>query len=515
MKSHTRAMQRWTAVVLTVLLAVTAIFSQTMIASASDDNVYVKQMGSGYCTLASATMMLRSKGKIEGMSSWTSITQQSLKSTAWISGAGLRHSFTYAGMSVSYGNFTESDIKSTLIAMLKKHPEGVEIYERALPHAILLTRYDSGTDTFYCADPALSASERTLASSYLRHVSSSSTTAGVQQDIIDGLDSYWYISKYNSEASAAYDSSDLNSGTSDSSSTDTSSDSSTSTDTSDSSSSTDTSSDSSTSTDTSDSTATSDDSTDTSTDTSNENTGVLDDSSVSTDTTDEIVDSSSSDSGVISDGENVITEDSDAVKVKFDKTRDFSTVSFSDVETADWFYSAVQSAYEMALMTGISDTEFGVDGDVTIAQSVTIAARIYAQIEAFTGVEMPDFTPASGEAWYTPYADYAYEKGIIGTKYYTLTQVEPDRAATRAEFAEILSEALPSAALSAINYVASGSIPDVDENTSAGEAIYMLYRAGVLAGSTDGLYHPDSTVTRSEVAAIVSRMADYTQRIAL
>lgn len=509
MKSHTRARQRWTAVVLTVLLAVTAIFSQTMIASASDENVYVKQMGSGYCTLASATMMLRSKGKIENMSSWTSITQQSLKSTAWINGAGLRHSFTYAGMSVSYGNFTESDIKSTLIAMLKKHPEGVEIYERALPHAILLTRYDSSTDTFYCADPALSASERTLASSYLRHVSSSSTTAGVQQDIIDGLDSYWYISKYNSEASAAYDSSDLNSGTSDSSSADTSSDSSTSTDTSDSSS-TDTSSDSSTSTDTSDSTSTSDDSTTT----SNENIGVLDDSSVSSDTTDQIVDSSSSDSGVISDG-GVIAEQSGVVKVKFDRTRDFSTVSFSDVESTDWFYSSVQSAYEMSLMTGISDTEFGVDGDVTIAQSVTIAARIYAQIEAFSGVSMPDFTPAQGEAWYTPYADYAYEKGIIGTKYYTLTQVEPDRAATRAEFAEILSDALPSAALSAINYVASGSIPDVDENTSAGEAIYMLYRAGVLAGSTDGLYHPDSTVTRSEVAAIVSRMADYTLRVAL
>ena len=105
MKSHSRTARRGIAIALTAVLALTAVFAQSLAVSAADENVYCKQMGKGYCTLASATMMLRSKGKLENMSGWTSITQSTLKSTAWLNGAGLRHSFTYKGMSVSYGDF--------------------------------------------------------------------------------------------------------------------------------------------------------------------------------------------------------------------------------------------------------------------------------------------------------------------------------------------------------------------------------------------------------------------------
>ena len=39
-----------------------------------------------------------------------------------------------------------------------------------------------------------------------------------------------------------------------------------------------------------------------------------------------------------------------------------------------------------------------------------------------------------------------------------------------------------------------------------------LYRSGILEGS-DGLFHPDNTLTRAEAAAILSRMADRSLRV--
>ena len=534
MKSHSRTARRGIAIALTAVLALTAVFAQSLAVSAADENVYCKQMGKGYCTLASATMMLRSKGKLENMSGWTSITQSTLKSTAWLNGAGLRHSFTYKGMSVSYGDFGKSSqTKATLLAMLKKHPEGIEIYERALPHAIFLTRYDSSTDTFYCADPALSASERTLASSYLRHVSSSSAAAKVQEDIIRGLDSYWYISKYNSTASSAYDNSDVASDTGTKNSGSASNTGNTTAKPSDNTGNTTAKPSDNTgnttakpSDNTGNTTAEPSDNTGTAGD-NNEDTdvtkpdtdntdGVLDDSNVSKQNTDQIADGGGSAAGIISDGgSDTGTVTAEAVKVKFDKVNSFSGISFSDVESNDWFYSSVQSAYEMALMNGVSDSEFGTDVEVTISQAVTIAARIHAIYASFKGTAVPDFTPAGGEPWYAPYADYAYESGVIGTKYYSIMQVEPDTIATRAQFAEILSGALPAEALASVNTVPAGSVSDVDINTTAGKAIYELYRAGVLAGTSDGTFNPDSSIKRTEVAAIVSRMADSDMRVAL
>lgn len=80
-------------------------------------------------------------------------------------------------------------------------------------------------------------------------------------------------------------------------------------------------------------------------------------------------------------------------------------------------------------------------------------------------------------------------------------------AATRAQFAAILARALPAEALTAQNSVPVDSVPDVPASAAGG--IYTLYRAGILTGS-DGkrTFNPNSTISRAEVAAIVTRMAD-------
>ena len=60
-----------------------------------------------------------------------------------------------------------------------------------------------------------------------------------------------------------------------------------------------------------------------------------------------------------------------------------------------------------------------------------------------------------------------------------------------------------------INWVINGAIPDVPMSSDYADAVYMLYRAGVLVGSdSTGKFNPDSTITRAEAAALITRIVD-------
>lgn len=179
--------------------------------------------------------------------------------------------------------------------------------------------------------------------------------------------------------------------------------------------------------------------------------------------------------------------------------------TFSDVQPGDWFYDSVKTAYEYGLMVGNSPTTFDPNGNVTIAETVTVAARLHSLF--YKGESLFE----QSAPWYQSYVDYALANKIIATEY-----ADYSRAATRAEYATILSAAFPDSALARINQVPDNSIPDVKVSDPYGKAVYRLYRAGVLTGTDDkGTFSADSSIQRSEVAAIVSRMADPSKRVAL
>lgn len=192
--------------------------------------------------------------------------------------------------------------------------------------------------------------------------------------------------------------------------------------------------------------------------------------------------------------------------VEFPRPEKYAAGRFRDVTAADWFASAVADAYELGLMDGVSGTEFDAMGSVTLAQAITMAARVHS-IYA-TGAE--SFPSSGGSRWYQVYLDYAYDHDLIDGKMYN-SNVEGK--ATRAQFAEIFSRSMPSDGLIAINQIADNAIPDVSLTDSFGPDVYRLYRAGVLTGSdARGTFHPGDSITRAEAAAIVARMGDSTAR---
>lgn len=157
-------------------------------------------------------------------------------------------------------------------------------------------------------------------------------------------------------------------------------------------------------------------------------------------------------------------------------------------------------------MQGTGKGEFEPGMTITLAETVALAARIHSIYH--TGAA--EF--AQGSPWYQVYLDYAGENGIFTAEAAT----SPKTYAHRDQFSAILASALPAEVLEPINTVDDGMIPDVPEGAAHYDAIYLLYRAGVLTGSDGkGTFHPDTVIDRSSVAALVTRLVRPSLRQAL
>ena len=184
----------------------------------------------------------------------------------------------------------------------------------------------------------------------------------------------------------------------------------------------------------------------------------------------------------------------------FQKVHSYTEGQFTDVAAESWCAESVRAAVEYGLMDGVGGGRFAPDGSLTLAQTVVMACRIHS---IYLG-EAPDFS--GGEPWYQPYLDYALDSGLITRDY---SDGELGQAVTRADFAVIVGAALPDEALPEISSIEEGAIPDVTAEDPCYEAVYRLYRAGVLTGNdASGTFAPDSGINRGSAAALVSRMVD-------
>ena len=59
----------------------------------------------------------------------------------------------------------------------------------------------------------------------------------------------------------------------------------------------------------------------------------------------------------------------------FVKTGSYTEGQFADVPATEWYASEVASAFELGLMNGTGGGLFAPDGDVTVAEAITMASR--------------------------------------------------------------------------------------------------------------------------------------------
>ena len=173
-----------------------------IVVSINDDIVYNKQeWGSSNCTFYALAHMMRRKAILDGRTDWDVISQKAIEDpdsalaqAVWIEGTGLKGTFSYSlaedyslnGKCVASGSLSVESLAS----LLKDHPEGIEVYDTGLPHAVLVTGYDSSTGTFYCydSDPGQPKGFIPLSESLIGDKHGNS-----QDNVLANIGKYWYL----------------------------------------------------------------------------------------------------------------------------------------------------------------------------------------------------------------------------------------------------------------------------------------------------------------------------------
>ena len=176
---------------------------------------------------------------------------------------------------------------------------------------------------------------------------------------------------------------------------------------------------------------------------------------------------------------------------------------FYDVDSNDWFYEPVKSAWQNDLIDGVTARYFKPERSLTVAQGVKLAAALH-QKQSVGFVTLQN----GGAHWYDNYVNYAVANSLIEAAYQSKSAETMNAAVTRAEFVHILSKLLNAGTINTVN-----SIPDVKAGDAYADEIFAFYRAGILTGSDRlGTFHPESSLKRSEATAILVRLYDATQR---
>ena len=178
--------------------------------------------------------------------------------------------------------------------------------------------------------------------------------------------------------------------------------------------------------------------------------------------------------------------------------------SFSDVSDGAWYAPYVNAAAGAGLMQGTGEGSFSPDQTLSVAEVVTLAARLYAEED---GESVPASDP--DQSWYQGAYDYCVDSGLFTAAEVPVSSMTAP--ATRFEMVDLLDRAVPDSEKTPIH--SEISVPDLSQSSPYGDVVYRWYQAGITQGDQDGNFNGGSQITRAETAAILCRLAGLTERV--
>lgn len=178
---------------------------------------------------------------------------------------------------------------------------------------------------------------------------------------------------------------------------------------------------------------------------------------------------------------------------------------FIDVKTDDWYFEAVRFAAQKKVFSGMTETEFAPDVQLSRAMLVTVLYRLEGEpmIETRT-----DFTDVSPDAWYAKAVAWAAANGIV--KGMTETEFAPDAPISREQLATLLyryaqykqyvTKTDDTPTFTDISRVSQYALP----------ALSWAAANGIVAGRDDGGFDPYGGATRAESAVVILRLCTLT-----
>lgn len=178
--------------------------------------------------------------------------------------------------------------------------------------------------------------------------------------------------------------------------------------------------------------------------------------------------------------------------------------SFSDVPEEHWAYEYISELTSRGIINGYDDGSFRPDANVTRAEFVTIlcrAAGADATVSTSdTDIAFSDVTPGD---WYYEYAIWAAGAGITnGT---SETEFSPDENIIRQDICVMLDRYSTNIAASPLTIAENaGAFADDGEISDyAKDSVYKLKSAGIVSGTGDNRFEPQSGATRAETCKMV------------
>lgn len=175
--------------------------------------------------------------------------------------------------------------------------------------------------------------------------------------------------------------------------------------------------------------------------------------------------------------------------------------SFTDI-SGHWAEKYINQAVDLGLFSGTTATTFSPDTEMSRAMFVTVLARYSGKnIDSYTTAQFRD---VASDAWYAHAVAWAYQAGIVsGT---STDQFSPDGAVTREQMAALIirfanyqQDTLPR----------TRSCKFFSDNKQAADyaldAIYTLYRSGIMNGTSSTTFSPTEKATRAQCAVLFCR----------
>ncbi len=177
---------------------------------------------------------------------------------------------------------------------------------------------------------------------------------------------------------------------------------------------------------------------------------------------------------------------------------------FYDVKSYNWFYNAVNFCYNKGVMSGTSSLKYSFDpySDLTRAQMVTMLAQLgKVNVAPYT---TSSFSDVKVGAWYAPYVQWAYAKGIVsGTGN---GKFSPNAPVSRQDMVVMLYNftKVVRGVPSNISTELYKSFADAAQLSSyAYNAMNWALHTGCISGSNNNL-NPRSTAQRAQVAQMAN-----------
>ena len=184
---------------------------------------------------------------------------------------------------------------------------------------------------------------------------------------------------------------------------------------------------------------------------------------------------------------------------------DNSAVSFDDVKTDGWYYTAVSFVCGKNIMRGTGEKLFEPDGLLNRAMFVTILYRMESEPSASAA----RFSDVKSGEWYTEAVAWASENGIVNGV--SDSEFAPDDNITREQMAAIIYRYIKFKG-GDVSVGDNSNILSYDDAEDISEyaipALCYVSGAGIMSGRTQSTLNPTGTATRAEAATVIMRIFD-------